>query len=111
MNITESHEGKAAILALTGALDNRGAPPLSIRGFAMCDLPINTLVIDFAEVPHVTSAGFRAMIAVTRRAAEGQIAVILCGLNGLVRELFQIGGLLNAFTVVPDRAAALALPR
>lgn len=109
MDITESREGQTGILALTGALDMTGAPTLSGRGFALCDAGVRTLLIDLDRVPHLTSAGFRAFIAIKRRTEQGSIGLVLCGLNDVVRELFDIGGLLGSFTIAADRASALAM--
>jgi anti-anti-sigma factor len=108
MDITELHEGNTGVLALSGALDSSSAPALTIRAFALCDAGARAIIIDLDQVPHLTSAGFRSFIAIKRRAAETSIVLLLCGLNDVARELFEIGGMLGSFTIVPDRASALA---
>lgn len=107
MNIVESHEGTTSILALEGPLDTASAPSLSARAFALCGEGARTLLLDLAKVPHLTSAGFRSFIAIRRRAAEGSIDLVLCGPNEVVRELFEISGMLGSFRILPDRGAAL----
>ncbi len=108
MDIIESHEGQTGILTLAGPLNNASAPLLSTRAFAVCGSGVRTLLIDLEAVPLLTSAGFRSLIAIKRRASPDSIDLALCGLNDVVRELFEIGGMLDSFRIFPDRASALA---
>jgi anti-anti-sigma factor len=109
MELTESLEGQIGILALYGALDSGSAPSLTIRAFALCDSGVRAIVIDMDEVPHLTSSGFRSFIAIKRRASQKGIPLALCGMNDVVRELFDIGGMLGTFTIATDQASALAV--
>ncbi len=107
MDIVETREGETAIVALVGALDTSSSPALTAKAFALCGTGIRALVVDLDRVPHLTSAGFRAFIAIKRRCATGAIQMTLCGCNDLVREMFEIGGMLGTFRIVADREAAL----
>jgi anti-anti-sigma factor len=108
MDIVESYQGQTGILTLSGRLDASGAPALSPRAIALCDTGIRALLIDLQQVEYLTSAGFRALIAIKRHAEQASIATALCGLNEIVSDLFQVSGLLGSFRVYSDSAAALA---
>jgi anti-anti-sigma factor len=65
-------------------------------------------LLDFKEVLYLTSAAFRVLLVATDEAERNSARVVLCGLAGQVRELFEMGGLLEAFTVHGSRDDALA---
>jgi anti-anti-sigma factor len=58
-------------------------------------------------VLYLTSAAFRVLLVATDAAERNAARVVLCGLAGQVRELFEMGGLLEAFTVHGSREDAL----
>lgn len=57
---------------------------------------------------YLTSAAFRVLLVATDEAERNAARVVLCGVLGQVRELFEMGGLLEAFTVHGSREDALA---
>ncbi len=108
MDINVSSDRQTSILALSGALDTLSAPSLSVRAIGLCDTGIRSILIDLAQVPHLTSAGFRSFIAIDRRAKQAGVAMALCGLNEMMHDLFEVSGLLRSFRIYPDRASAMA---
>jgi len=67
-------------------------------------------VVDFKEVLYLTSAAFRVLLVATDEAERNAARFVLCGIMGQVRDLFEMGGLLDAFTVHVSREEALARP-
>jgi anti-anti-sigma factor len=65
-------------------------------------------VVDFGAVLYLTSAAFRALLVATDEAERNAAKLVLCSLGGHVRELFEMGGLLDVFTVHSSRAEAVA---
>ena len=108
MDIIESHDGQTGILTLSGRLDTSGAPALSPRAIALCDTGIRALLIDLERVEYLTSAGFRALIAIRRHTTQASIGLALCGLNDVVLDLFEASGLLGSFLIYSDSPSALA---
>ena len=108
MDITEQRDGQTCVLALAGKLDSSSAAAFSTQAVALCGSDIRGLLIDLQQVDYLTSAGFRALMAIKRRADQATVRFALCGLSDIVRELFEIGGLLGAFGIYPDRETALA---
>ena len=60
----------------------------------------------FGSVLYLTSAAFRALLVATDEAERNGARLTLCGVLGQVRELFEMGGLLNAFTIHASREEA-----
>jgi anti-anti-sigma factor len=50
-------------------------------------------------VAYLTSAAFRVLLVATDEAERHAAGLALCGILGQVRELFEMGGLLDAFTI------------
>jgi anti-anti-sigma factor len=67
-----------------------------------------SIVVDFGAVLYLTSAAFRALLVATDEAERNAAKLVLCSLGGHVRELFEMGGLLDVFTVHSSRAEAVA---
>jgi anti-anti-sigma factor len=66
------------------------------------------VLIDFAAMQYLTSAGFRVLLVATDEAARNAARIALCGIAGIVRELFDISGLADAFAIHPSRAEGVA---
>jgi anti-sigma B factor antagonist len=108
MDIIESRVGQTSVLALSGPLNSTTAPALSERGIGLCDIGVRTVLIDLDQVPYLSSAGFRAFVAIHKRADQTGIGMALCGLNEMLRDLLEVSGLQDVFETYPDRTAALA---
>jgi len=67
-----------------------------------------TILIDFKKVLYVTSAAFWVLLVATDDAERNSARVMLCGVVGQVRDLFDVGGLLDVFTIYLSRDDALA---
>jgi anti-sigma B factor antagonist len=89
-------------------LDASSAPALSVRAIGLCDSGDRAILIDLAEVPYLTSAAFRSFIAIRKRAEPAGVAMAICGLNDLLKDLFEASGLMGVFRIYPDRTSALA---
>jgi anti-anti-sigma factor len=66
------------------------------------------IVIDFAAIAYLTSAAFRALLVASDQAEKNGTQLALCGVVGQVRELFEMGGLLQAFAIHGSREDACA---
>ena len=69
---------------------------------------VSTILVDLASVMYLTSAAFRALLVANRDIGAKNGRLALCGVMGQVRELFEMGGLLNVFTIYPSREEALS---
>jgi anti-anti-sigma factor len=108
MDVIGSRVGQTSVLGLSGALDASGAPALSVQAIDLIGTGIRTILIDLDHVPYLTSAGFRSFIAISKRAEQAGAGMVLCGLNEMVHDLFEVSGLRDSFHIYTDRATALA---
>jgi anti-anti-sigma factor len=108
LKMEDSHAGPVCILAISGRIDSGNASDLLGRLNALLTSGEKTILLDFKGVLYLTSAAFRVLLVATDEAERNAARVVLCGVVGQVRELFEMGGLLEAFTVHGSREDALA---
>jgi anti-anti-sigma factor len=65
------------------------------------------LVVDLGELTYVSSMGLRSFISVAKTLQDNGGALRLCRLTGLVKQVFEITGLLRSFPVYESVDAAL----
>jgi anti-anti-sigma factor len=108
LRMEDSHAGPVCILSIGGRIDSGNAGELLDRLNKLISSGEKTILLDLKEVLYLTSAAFRVLLVATDEAERNAGRVVLCGLAGQVRELFEMGGLLEAFTVYGSRGDALA---
>ncbi len=108
LEMQDSHAGEVCIVSIGGRIDSSNAADLLDRLNGLLSSGEKTILLDFKEVLYLTSAAFRVLLVATDEAERNAARVVLCSLAGQVRELFEMGGLLEAFTVHGSREDALA---
>jgi len=107
LNIAESRAGMICIVALAGRIDSTNAEQLMTRLNSLLSSGEKAILVDFSEVIYLTSAAFRTLLVATDEAERNTARFVLCSVLGQVRELFEMGGLLDAFTIHGSREEAL----
>ena len=108
LGIAESRSGQVCVVALTGRIDSTNAEQLITRLNNLISSGEKTILVDLKEVLYLTSAAFRVLLVATDEAERNTARFVLCSVLGQVRELFEMGGLLDAFTIHGSREEALA---
>ncbi len=106
LSLSESQHGDLTVLSIVGRIDSSNAAKLTQQLKDLIATGVKTVLIDFTAVKYLTSAAFRVLLVANGSLKEkgGQLA--LCGVAGHVRELFEMGGLLQAFTIFQSREEA-----
>ena len=108
MEILKERIGDTYVVSANGRLDG-----IYSTAFAkeVAELIIDAnpkILIDFAEIDFVTSAGIRAVLLLMKKAEASGVVFALCGVNAQVREVLDIAGLASVITVYPGRSEGLA---
>ena len=61
------------------------------------------------ELEYISSAGLRSILMVGRQLRNNSGSLILCGLGGIVLEVFELSGFLKLFPVADSLAGARKL--
>lgn len=111
MEVGESRLDGALVLAPAGRIDSDTAPMLEARLLLAAEHGDAQVVVDFAQVEYISSAGLRALLSGAKQVQNIGGGVALCGINMNVREVFEVSGFVAVFAVRDDRAKAVAALR
>ena len=87
--------GNGVVLAVAGEIDLANAEELADRVRALIDSADDEVVLSLQECGFIDSSGIRTLVMLARELrARGQ-TLVLAGLNGGPRRVFEIAGLLD----------------
>jgi anti-anti-sigma factor len=108
MNIEPTELEKAVVLKVSGRMDAENAHEFE----QTCDRWIaqgaKHLIADLEGLQYVSSMGLRGFLAVAQKLQSASGSLILCGLNGLPRQVFEMTRLIGLFPVFETTQQALA---
>jgi anti-anti-sigma factor len=107
MQIGESRNGGVDVIAPVGRIDTTTVGALEARLTPLLAGAAPRVVIDFTGVEYISSAGLRVLLIAARRVQSARGRLVLCGMEGAVRQVFQLAGFVPLFTICDSRAAAV----
>lgn len=66
------------------------------------------MVVDLTDTSYISSSGLRALIKSAKAVKGSGGSISVCGMNDLVKEIFEVSGLLNIFGAYPTVKEAVA---
>jgi anti-anti-sigma factor len=108
MEMQEIAAGRVTVLAIKGRVDSSNAIELSNRLRALYASTGRLLLLDLQDIDYITSAGFRSLLIGRRYASSSSGAFALCNLSAKVRDLFDMGGFIENFTIYASREDGIA---
>ena len=107
MQIDRVQEGNIVVTAVKGRLDSSSAPRLD-EVLAVIPEGSSGLVLDFAELSYISSAGLRVVLKAAKLARSSGVALAVCGLTPQVYEVFEVSGFSSLIPTHQSRETALA---
>lgn len=111
MDLKEEIVDAVTVVAVKGRVDSGTAPTLGARLTTLLETPSQRLLLDMRELEYISSAGFRVLLLAAKRADEAAGRIVLCGLSGKVRQLFDLGGFLDLFSIAATREDGITVIR
>jgi anti-sigma B factor antagonist len=108
MDLREEKVGAVTVVEVKGRVDSTTAPALGERLTASLAAPKVRVLLDLSRLEYISSAGFRILLLAAKRADEAGSRLVLCGVSGKVRQLFDLGGFIDLFTIVGSRDEGIA---
>ena len=110
MNVTSRRYGTAAVLRVSGRLDQDTCE--AFRGDLMKEVEAAAragggVVLDLSGLEYVSSAGLRCFMLASRQAKQHQMKIYVAALQPMVREIFEISHFNLIFQVFPTVREAL----
>ena len=107
MTIESTQNGPNVVLKVIGRMDAGNAQAFEEACTATVNQGTKNLIIDMSELAYVSSMGLRAFVVVGKLLQEKGGTLRLSGLTGLVKQVFEITRLSNAFPMHDSVDAAL----
>jgi anti-anti-sigma factor len=108
MRIEHSSREGVVVIAPTGRIDTTTSGTVDEAIRRAVDGGARALVVDFAEIEYISSAGLRVFLVLAKRMRDLQGRLVLCGMPEPVRQVFRLAGFMPLFLIEPSRDAALA---
>lgn len=109
MELVEEVHGRLVVVTARGRLDGSTSQAFAARMEKLAAASEPRLLVDFAEVDFVSSAGLRAVLSVLKRVKAANGILALCAVRAPVREVLDITGFLGMLDVHTGRAEAMAI--
>ena len=97
MTIEKNPSGTELTIAITGRLDTTTAPQLEAEFKQSLD-GVEKLVLDFAALEYLSSAGLRVLLA-AQKAMNKQGEMIIRNVNDTINEIFEVTGFIDILTI------------
>jgi anti-anti-sigma factor len=107
VTIEQKQVADQVVLLVSGRMDAENAPHFEQKCRACIAEGLTGLVVDLGELAYVSSMGLRSFISVAKILQDKGGALRICRLKGLVKQVFEITGLLELFRVYESVEAAL----
>ncbi|MEZ5461158.1 STAS domain-containing protein [Dokdonella sp.] len=107
LEIRDERVGDVLVIDLSGRLDTDTSADLELAVQDLLETGVRDFIINLAGVGYVSSAGLRVLLMLGK-GVDGNGSLRLAGLNPTVRQVFDVAGFTQLFTILPDRESALA---
>jgi anti-anti-sigma factor len=111
MDISGEAVDGVSVVTARGRLDGAASGTFAdrVQELIVADRP--KLLVDFAGIDFVTSAGLRVVLTLLKRVKSLNGVFALCGVQAPVREVLDITGFAGMIDIYPAREPALAALR
>jgi anti-sigma B factor antagonist len=97
MTIEKTLNGTELTIVITGRLDTTTAPQLETE-FKQNIAGVEKLVLDFASLEYLSSAGLRVLLA-AQKVMNKQGEMIIKNVNDTINEIFEVTGFIDILTI------------
>ncbi|MBF0103645.1 MAG: STAS domain-containing protein [Desulfobacterales bacterium] len=101
---TEKQSGNV-ITAISGAIDAISCSELEDSLFKLIDQGEMHFILNFNDVPYISSAGLRVLLAAAKK-LQGKGSISLCHLQSNVYDIFELSGFTTFMNIYKDLATA-----
>jgi len=107
MTVDCSRQGKIAVVTLAGRMDAETAPQFETPCEELLKDGVQHLVVGIADLQYVSSMGLRSFLVLARQAKANGGGVLLCGMKGFVRQVFDMTNVTQLFPLFDSTEAAV----
>ncbi|HEX7777647.1 MAG TPA: STAS domain-containing protein [Vicinamibacterales bacterium] len=107
MHISQEQQNGIVVVTPRGRVDSTSASALDAHLMEVSKAARPRIVVDFAEVEYISSAGLRVMLTLAKRVRDAKGALVICSLGDAVKQVFELAGFLPLFSIEGSRDGAV----
>jgi anti-anti-sigma factor len=107
MNVQSSKQGNIPVVQLAGRMDAESAPEFETACEGFLNEGSSHIVVELAGLTYVSSMGLRSFLVIAKKTKAKGGAVLLCGMHGFVKEVFDMTHVTSLFQLFDSTEAAL----
>lgn len=107
MNIESRREGNAGVVTVSGRMDAESAPQFESVCEELLKSGASHVVVGMADLQYVSSMGLRSFLVIARQAQAKGGGVLLCGMKGFVKEVFDMTHVTQLFPLYETTDSAV----
>lgn len=107
MEIQEDQIDGVLVLGIKGRLDSNTSKAFEDKVNDFLSKSVSRVIIDFHGVDYINSTGLRVLLYALQQMQKSGHSLVLCSIKDYMREVFDISGYSEIFTIEDDRDGAL----
>jgi anti-sigma B factor antagonist len=108
MEIQIREAGEVSVLDFIGNLDTNTSPKADKEISRLIEDGNHRILFNLKEVNFVSSAGLRVLLGTAKKLRTSGGKMMVCGLNDVVQEVFDISGFASILDLATDEEEALS---
>ena len=109
MDIKLREIGEVNVLDFAGNLDTNTSPAAESEVTRLLDSGCSKILFNFSELNFISSSGLRILLATAKKLKMTDGTMVVCNLNDVVQEVFDISGFASILNLAATEEEALAL--
>jgi len=102
MNIVVEKEEARTIVKVSGCINAGNSSELEKKFSEVIESGSTFLVVDMSGLEYISSAGLRVMLSAYKKIKAVNGRIVLCALQEIVREVFDLSDFSSLFEIVPS---------
>ncbi|VBB47281.1 putative anti-sigma factor antagonist BtrV [uncultured Desulfatiglans sp.] len=102
MEIRIDKNDQDVVVSIIGRMDAVTAPDFDQEIEKKISEGEKRFVVDLSQLEYISSAGLRSMLSMAKKLKQNQGTLALCGLKGVVKEVFDVSGFSSIFSICED---------
>ncbi len=107
MEVNIRKEEKALVVSITGRMDAVSSPDFDAEVEGQIDKGETCLILDLSGLDYISSAGLRSMLTLAKKLKTRNGSLVLCGLQEMVKEIFEVSGFSTIFNIYSSPKEAM----
>ncbi len=108
MQLTTNTTEAVTVIKIEGSLDTQTSTEAQQELDRIVADGARKLLIDFAELAYISSAGLRVLLATAKKLSADQGEMRMCNMNDVDNEVFEVSGFSTIFKVFQTDSEAMA---